>query len=129
MAASAEVPERWGALMRHVAGNMDAHAAWVGSGSPPSRRERAAMLRVARAYRAMADAATRAAAAMKAMRELPAAPHDPARLDRAALASWMREKIRMQLEFAALLTRHAEASERALAGLDARAPGRRTRRR
>jgi hypothetical protein len=115
MAASAEVPLRWKALMDHVAGNMDAHATWVGTASPGARREHDAMRRVAAAYRAMAWAAGSAAQAMIDMKDLPPAPHDPARRDGAAWATWMREKIRMQRELAAMLQQHAAASERALA--------------
>jgi hypothetical protein len=66
----------------------------------------------------MADSGARAAAVMRAMRDLPQAPHDPAKMDRSALAAWMRAKIEMQRAFAALLTRHAEESERALAAME-----------
>jgi hypothetical protein len=117
MAASAEVPRLWQALMNHVAGNMERHATWVGTGSAAARRENHAMMQVAREYRAMADAAGRAAAAMTAMNELPPAPHDPARLDRAGQARWMRAKIKMQRELAAMLERHARESEKALTEL------------
>lgn len=115
MAASADVPRRWEALMNHVATNMEWHAAWVGVASPAATREHDALLEVAGAYRAMASAAARAAAAMEAMKDLPPAPHDPSRIDRAGQARWMRDKIEMQRAFAALLVRHAEESEQALA--------------
>src|SRR5580692_6616925 len=88
MAADAEVPELLARLMRHVAGNMETHATWVGAGA-----EHDALRIVAREYVAIADAAARAARAMQAMRDIPGAPHDPTRLDRAALARWMGEKI------------------------------------
>jgi hypothetical protein len=109
MAADAEVPDLLSRLMRHVAGNMETHARWVGAGV-----EHDALRIVAREYVAIADAAARAARAMLAMREIPGAPHDPARLDRDALAQWMRTKIEMQLALAQLLTTHAEASRPAL---------------
>jgi hypothetical protein len=118
LAASAEVPEQWQALMSHVATNMEWHATWVGTTSSRARSEHEALLRVARAYRAMAAAAGRAATAMKSMRDLPVAAHDPARLDRGAQARWMRAKIRMQRSFAALLLRHADESEKALAEME-----------
>jgi hypothetical protein len=115
MWASAEVPLRWQALMDHVAGNRDAHATWVGTASPAAKQEHDALRRVAAAYRAMAWAAGSAAQAMQAMKDLPAARHDPAKRDGAAWAAWMREKIRQQRALAALLERHAAESERALA--------------
>jgi hypothetical protein len=118
LAASAEVPEKWAALMAHVAANMEAHATWVGSGTEPARREQAGLLHVAAAYREMAAAGARAAAAMRAMKDMPPTPHDPAKIDRPALAAWMRAKIAMQRDFAALVTRHANESERALAALE-----------
>jgi hypothetical protein len=59
----------------------------------------------------MAAAAARAAEAMRSMRDLPAAPHDPAGLDRAAFARWMREKVAMQRALARMLVEHAEVSE------------------
>ncbi|HVV48852.1 MAG TPA: hypothetical protein VHG72_06125 [Polyangia bacterium] len=118
MAESAEVPLRWQALMDHVAANMEAHAASVGTGTPAAAREHAAIRAVAREYRAMAAAAGRAAQAMWAMRDLPAVPHDARKLDRAAQLRWMRRKIEMQRAFAALLARHAEDSEAALAGME-----------
>jgi hypothetical protein len=114
LAASAEVPEAWRDLMRHVAINLEAHASWVGMASPAARAEHEGMLRVAAAYRDMADAAERAAVLMRSLRALPAAPHDPAAFDRAAFASWMRAKIDRQRALAALIEHHAAVSERAL---------------
>ena len=76
LAASAEVQEKWSALMNRVAANMETHAAWVGDGSAAARREQSGMLRVAAAYREMAAAAARAAAVMMAMKDLPPAPHE-----------------------------------------------------
>jgi hypothetical protein len=115
LAADAEVPEALARLMRHVAENMDAHARWVGNATPAAAREQDGLTAVARGYREIADAAVGAAAAMKSMRDVPAAPHDPARLDRALFARWMAAKIEMQRALAALLLRHAEASEQARA--------------
>jgi hypothetical protein len=114
IAASAEVPEAWRDLMRHVAINLEAHATWVGTASPAASAENDGLLRVAAAYRDMAEAADRAAAVMRSMRALPAAPHDPVAFDGAAFASWMRDKIVRQRALAALLERHAAASARAL---------------
>lgn len=122
LAASAEVPRTWGELMEHVAGNMEWHARWVGTGTPAARREHDAMLRVVAAYRAMARAAAQADAAMTAMKDLPPAPHDRAKIDRTAQARYMRTKIDMQRAFSALLLRHAEESEQALAELEPPAP-------
>jgi len=121
LARDAEVPDSLGQLMAHVVKNMDAHARWVGA-SPAGAREQAAMERVADAYRALASAAAQAADAMRAMKDLPAAPHDPGRWDRAAQARWMREKIALQRDFAAMILRHAQASESALAALEAPRP-------
>jgi hypothetical protein len=112
--------------MRHVAENMDAHARWVHASnaaagelaaSSAAARERDGLLRIASEYHAMANAADRAAEAMRAMRHVPATPHDPARRDLAALARWMEAKIAMQRDLAALLVRHADASEQVLASL------------
>jgi hypothetical protein len=114
MAGDAEVPEKLGRLWSHVAAQMHRHAAWVGTATPPARREHDGLERVAVEYQAIADASARAAVAMRAMRDLPAAPHDPAKLDRAAMAKWMRDKIAMQRDFAKLLERHAADSELAL---------------
>ena len=119
IAADAEVPEKLARLMNHVATNMETHATWAGH-TQAGKQERDALMTVAREYRAMADAATRAAAAMLAMKNLPSAPHDPGRLDRAGLVKWMREKIQMQLQFAQLLTQHAEVSKKALAAMEKR---------
>jgi ribosomal protein S18 acetylase RimI-like enzyme len=113
MAADAEVPEKLARLMSHVSSNMEVHAKWVGAG-PSGAPERDSLMVVAREYQAIADAAIRAAAAMKAMKDIPAAPHDPSRLDRGQQALWMRAKIEMQTQFAHLLVEHAEASKKAL---------------
>jgi len=118
MAASAVVPLKWQELMTHVASNMEWHATWVGVDSTAAKREHDALLRVANAYRAMASAAARAATEMAAMKGLESAPHDPGKLDRAEQASWMRTKIKIQREFAGLLIRHAEDSDKALAEMD-----------
>jgi hypothetical protein len=122
IAADAEVPEKLGRLMAHVATNMEVHARWAAT-DPRGTRERDGLLAIAREYQAMADAAMRAAVAMRAMKDLPQTPHDPARLDRAGQTRWMREKIALQLEFARLLVAHAEVSKRVLAQLESHADG------
>jgi hypothetical protein len=114
IAASAEVPEAWRDLVRHVAINLEAHATWVGTASPAARAEHDGVTRVAAAYRDMADAADRAATLMRSMRALPSAPHAPAAFDGAAFADWMRDKIERQRALATLLERHAAVSTRAL---------------
>jgi hypothetical protein len=114
LAASAEVPDAWRALMSHVALNLDAHAAWVGDATDAARHERDAMRAVAAAYRDMAASAERAAALMRSLSSLAAAPHEPSRFDRPAFAAWMRTKVVLQRALADMLERHAAASERAL---------------
>lgn len=121
LAQSAEVPEKLGALMGHVADNMEAHARWVGAASAEAKREHDAMLAVAREYRNLSVSSARTAALMRSLHDLPGTPHDPAPLDQVALVAWMQAKIRMQREFAAVLLAHAEDSEYALAGLQGRA--------
>ena len=114
LAESALVPERLAELFQHVAGNLETHAEWVGTESEAARREHVGMLEVAADYRAIARAATHAARTMRGLEGLPAAPHDPARWDRAAFAIWMQRKVELQRAFAQLLQEHADASERAL---------------
>ena len=116
LAESALVPERLAELFQHVAENLQAHAEWVGTESAAARGEHMAMLEVAADYRAIARAATHAARHMRSLLSLPAAPHDTARWDRTAWASWMRRKVELQRAFAQLLLEHADASERALGG-------------
>jgi len=114
LAESAIVPEKVAELMQHVAFNLEAHAAWVGDAVDAARQEQAALLSVAEGYRAIATAGFSAAACMRGLADLPPAPHDPARWDRAAFVRWMREKIVLQRALAQLLLEHAEASERVL---------------
>jgi hypothetical protein len=116
LAASAEVPEAWRDLMRHVAVNLTAHAAWVGMDSQEARGEHDALRRVAAAYLEMADAADRAGRLMRDLRSLPAAPHDRARFDAVAFAAWMRRKVALQRALASMLERHAAVAERAAGG-------------
>jgi len=118
LAASSEVPDAIGALMRHVSSNLEAHADWVGTGTDAARREHDAMLVVANSYRAIADAADGAAAVMRSFRDLEPAPHDGASFDRTGFVSWMKTKIDLQKRLAAMLVEHAAASEKALANLD-----------
>jgi hypothetical protein len=121
IAADSEVPEKLARLMSHVAVNMEAHAKWVGS-SVGGEPEHSGLMVVAREYAAIAVAAERAAKAMKDMRTIPAVQHEPALLDRAGQVRWMRAKIDMQMEFASLLTRHAELSKKALAEMERERP-------
>jgi hypothetical protein len=116
LAASAEVPEAWSRLMSHVALNLEAHAAWVGTDTDAARQEHSGLRSVAAAYEDMAASATRAAEVMRVLRALPPAPHDPAGFDRAAFERWLREKIVLQRALARMLDRHAEAAEGALTG-------------
>ncbi len=116
VAASAEVPEAWRDLMRHVAINLEAHAAWVGGTSPAAREEHDGLRRVAAAYRDLADAAERAVVVMRSLRALPPAPHDRATFDHEGFVAWMREKIERQRALATLLERHAAAAAAAIEG-------------
>jgi hypothetical protein len=119
IAADSEVPEKLAQLMSHVAVNMEAHAKWV-AGSVGGQLEHDRLMVVAREYESIAAAAGRAAVAMKDMRSVPPVQHDPSQLDRAGQVRWMRSKIHMQLEFARLLTRHAEVSKKVLADMEAK---------
>jgi len=119
MASDSEVPEKLARLMSHVATNMEAHAKWAGS-SVGGKQEHDQLMVVAREYEAIAAAAGRAARAMKDMRSVPPVQHNRALFDRPAQARWMRAKIEMQLEFAQLLTRHAEISKKVLAEMERR---------
>jgi hypothetical protein len=117
LAHSAEVPDQLSRLFAHVAENLDVHAEWVGTRSPEALREHDAMRAAAGAYRKIATAASDAASLMRGLSDLPAASHDPGRLDRQGLAAWMHTKIAMQRDFARLLLEHAAESERALAAI------------
>lgn len=114
LSADAEVPDALAVLMRHVAENLDSHARWVGRASHEAAREHDALADIARAYRAISEAAADASARMRAVRDLPAAPHDPARRDAGAFVAWMRRKIELQRAFAELILRHARDSEAVL---------------
>jgi len=114
LSRDAEVPRKLGQLMAHVARNLRAHAEWVGSRSAEAKLEHDALQQVAVGYEAISEAASRTAAAMQAMRDLPPAPHDPNAFDRASFASWMREKVALQREIAKLLLDHAASSEAVL---------------
>ena len=116
VAASAEVPEAWRDLVRHVAINLEAHAAWVGSRSPAAREEQDGLRRVAAAFRDMADAAERAVALMRSLHALSPAEHDRTTFDHGGFVAWMREKIERQRALAALLERHAAAAAAAIEG-------------
>ena len=52
---------------------------------------------------------------MRAVRDLPAAPHDPAGRDAGKFVPWMQRKIELQRAFAELILRHARESEAVLA--------------
>lgn len=121
IAADAEVPEKLGRLMAHVAENMESHARWAAT-DPHGQREHDDLFAAAREYRSIADACRRAAVIMRSMHDVPGTPHDPLRFDRAAHTRWMRAKIAMQIEFADLLRRHADLSKRVVAAIEAPTP-------
>ena len=77
LSRDAEVPRKLGQLMAHVARNLRAHAVWVGTRSAEAKLEHDALQQVAAGYEAISEAASRTAAAMTSMRDLPPAPHDP----------------------------------------------------
>jgi hypothetical protein len=116
LARDAEVPQKLGDLMAHVAQNVRAHATWVGTSSVDAKLEHDALQQVAAGYEAISQAASRTATAMIAMRLLPPAPHDPSLFDRTSFVGWMRDKIGMQRELARLLLEHAASSEKVLEG-------------
>lgn len=117
LARNAGVPEKLGALMSHVAENLEAHARWVGTANDEAKREHDAMLAVAEGYKTMGEAGRAAAELMRSLEHLPAVRHDPSARDLPAFRAWMTTKIQLQREVAALLLEHAELSERALASV------------
>ena len=118
LAQAAEVPELLGELWELVATNLVVHAKWVGTATPEAAVEHDCLTHVAREYRNIAAASERAAAILRSMTDQPAAPHNPSRMDRAALARFIRRKIELQLALADLLVRHADASRSALVELE-----------
>ena len=119
LARDAEVPELLGQLMEHVAVNMVEHARWVRASGDAGLAEERGLLEIADRYRSIARSAeSAAAAAMRSMREVPAAAHDPELLDRTALAGWMTTKIQLQRGLAQMLLRHADDSEAVLRKLE-----------
>lgn len=74
LAKDAEVPEKLGRLMAHVAQNLRVHAAWVGTQIAEAKLEHDALQQVAEGYEAISQAASRTAASMIALRDLPPAP-------------------------------------------------------
>lgn len=114
LAAGASVPEQLGALFQHVAENLRDHAAWVGTTTADAKREHDAMLATAESYEQISNKSQQAAAAMRALEQLPAAPHDANKLDRQKLAVWMRKKVELQRKLAGVLLEHAEQSQRVL---------------
>jgi hypothetical protein len=92
LAKSADVPEKLGALMSHVADNLEAHARSVAS--ELAQHEHDAMLAVAAAYRAIGTAGRDAAQLMRSLASMPPAPHDPTSRDLAAFTAWALSKRR-----------------------------------
>jgi hypothetical protein len=121
LAASAEVPEAIGALLKHVSVNMDAHARWVGVETNEAKVEGEVMSWVAAEYRALGEGAERLAQKMRSFEQLAASPHDPKKMDWVAFGVWMRKKIELQRHVANLLLSHAAESEVALKHLEGRA--------
>ena len=114
LAGSALVPERFGALFKHVALNLREHAVWVGTASPDAQREHDALLSVARAYEAISQEAQRTADLMRTLHDLPATAHDPGKWDHEKFTEWMKTKVQMQRALVALLLEHAEQSQSVL---------------
>lgn len=119
LARDADVPELLAELWQHVARNMTEHARWVGTETPAAAAEHDALVHIAREYRSIAAAAERAAAVMRAMHDLPAAPHDPSRVEPQERVRYLRRKIELQLDLAELLRRHAQASQSVLVAFEA----------
>ncbi len=115
LAASADIPDDFGRLFRHVAINLRNHALAVGSGSAGASRERDALLRVASGYEEIADAAERTAQFMRTLATLPAVPHGTDGLGRDGFVDWMTTKIAIQRRLGTTLLEHAEQSAHVLA--------------
>ena len=114
LAAGASVPEQLGTLFKHVAENLRDHAAWVGTTTADAKREHDAMLATAESYELISAKSQQAAAAMRALEQLPAVPHDASKLDRQKLAASMKKKVELQRKLASVLLEHAEQSQRVL---------------
>lgn len=114
LAASAVMPEQFGALFRHVAINLRQHAAWVGVATEDAAAEHTAMLAVAAAYEQIAAATVSAGSLMRSLESLKPVPHDPASMDRTTFVNWMQQKVELQRSLATLLLEHAEQSEHVL---------------
>lgn len=118
LAGDADVPRRLGALIAHVAANLETHAHWVGTESAEARQEHRALTAIAEQYRLIARAFEQAATTMTSLASLPPAPHDPLRFDRRGFVEWMQKKVELQLDCATLLREHAERSQQILAELE-----------
>jgi hypothetical protein len=108
------VPEALAALLKHVAQKRWAHADWCGTETEAACGEHAALSRVAQAYENLGALAEQTAGMMRSLQQLDAVAHDPAKLDRAQFERWMRKKVRLQRDLAAMLLAHAAQSEHAL---------------
>ena len=117
LAASADIPDSFGRLFRHVAINLRQHASSVGSDTAPASLEHHGLLRVAAGYEEMADAAERVAAFMRTLATLPPVQHGTEGLYSADFVDWMTTKIAIQRRLGATLLEHAEQSESVLAKL------------
>jgi len=114
LATGANVPDQLGALFKHVAENLREHAAWVGNATPEAKREHEALLSAAERYESIGSEAQQTATSLRSFAQLPAAPHDPSKLDKQKLGAFLKKKVELQRKLAGALLEHAEQSQRVL---------------
>jgi hypothetical protein len=113
MAAKAALPKKLAELMAVAFEGLDAHVKLLAAakGDAKAQAEAKALAKVAKGHKAMGDAATKVAADMEAMKELPSSPEVEKTADMAKMMEGMQKQIALMKELGKMMTDEAKKGE------------------
>ena len=119
MAAKAAMPAKLAEMLTAINDNTAMHAKWAGTKDKAAKGEHDAMMKVVKDHKAMIAAANKTSKDMAAMKDMPPCKHDMKTMD-PKMMDGMTKALALQKEFAAMLIKDAEMSEKMMADMQAK---------
>jgi len=116
MAAKAALPKKLAELMMEVTEGLEAHAKVMMTAKKDAiaRAEAKALLKIARAQKALGQKAAKLAADMEALKDLPSSPEAEKTVDMTKMSEMAEKQLRLQREFGKMLLDDAQQAEKML---------------
>ncbi len=118
MAAKAELPAKLAEMITAMNAGMEMHMKALGK---DGKAEKAGMMKLVKDHKAMIAAASKTSKDMAAMKDLKACKHDPKVMSDPKMMDGMTKQIALEKELASMMMKDAEAGEKMMADMKAKA--------